>query len=37
MEDLSPPVMTVDGGVGGERNAETVGERVYDQVPDAGR
>ena len=37
MGDLIPPMIAVDRGVGDERNSETVSERVYDQVPDAGR
>jgi len=37
MGDLTPPMMAVYGGVGGERNPETVGKRVYDQMADAGR
>ena len=37
MGDLAPPMMAVDRGVGDERNPEAVSERVYDQVPDAGR
>jgi len=37
MGNLTPPMMAVDGGVGGERDPETVSEGVYDQVSDAGR
>ena len=36
MGDLAPTKVTVGRGVGGESDPETVCERVYDKMTDAG-